>query len=106
MPRERTGDYSRVDDALEDIKEDIEFEYGDKYENLDASDQKQVLLDHFFRGLPQYEQSADDMRRGLKYSKETGESHVSVDTITRRGHDYRIIRDSKSGRIRQWVRAE
>jgi hypothetical protein len=104
MPRERTGDYSRVDEALEDIKEDVEFEYGDKYENLDASDQKQVLLDHFFRGLPQYEKSADDMRRGLKYSKETGEGHVSVDTITRRGHEYRVIRDAKSGRIRQWVR--
>ena len=105
MPRRRTGgDYSRVEDALEDIKEDVEFEYGEKYEDLDARDQRQVLLDHFFKGLPQYTESAEDMRRGLAYTKETGESKVTVDTITRRGREYRIIRDNETGRIRQWVK--
>jgi len=104
MPRGRTGDYSRVEDALEDIKEDVEFEYGEKYEDLEARDQRQVLLDHFFKGLPQYSESAEDMRQGLAYLHETGESKVRVDTITRRGHEYRIIRDTETGRIRQWVR--
>ena len=104
MPRRRTGDYDRVEDALEDIKEDVEFEYGEKYEDLEARDQRQVLLDHFFKGLPQYSESAEDMRRGLAYTKETGESKVTVDTITRRGREYRIIRDNETGRIRQWVK--
>ena len=104
MPRGRTGDYSRVEDALQDISEDVEFEYGEKYADLEARDQRQVLLDHFFKGLPQYSESAEDMRQGLAYLHETGESKVRVDTITRRGHEYRIIRDNETGRIRQWVR--
>jgi len=107
MPRERrTGDYSRVDEALEDIKDDVEFEYGEKYEDLPAQDQRQVLQDHFFRGLPQYRESAEDMRRGLKYSRETGEGKVSVDTFDLRGKSHKVIRDAKTGRFRQWVRAD
>ena len=104
MPRRRTGDYERVDEAISDINEDIEFEYGEKYEDLEPEDQRQALLDYFFKGLPQYRGSAEDMRQGLAYLHETGESKVRVDTITRRGHEYQIIRDNETGRIRQWVR--
>jgi hypothetical protein len=103
LPRGRTGDYSRVDEALQDIQEDIEFEYGEKYERLEARDQRQVLLDHFFKGLPQYRESAEDMRRGLAYEKETGETKVSVSTVKVRGHEHRVIRGS-DGRFRQWVK--
>jgi hypothetical protein len=106
MPRPRkAGDYSRVDDALQDIRDEIEFEYGEKYENLDATDQRQVLLDHFFKGLPSYRESAEDMREGLAYQKETGESHVSVSTVRLRGKEHRVIRGS-DGRFKQWVKEE
>jgi len=103
MPRGRTGDYSRVDEALQDIQDDIEFEYGKKYEDLDRQDQRQVLLDHFFKGLPQYRESAEDMRRGLAYTKRTGEKEVTVSTVKLRGKEHRVIRGS-DGRFRQWVK--
>ena len=104
MPRLRKGDYSRVEDYLSDIEPDIEFEYDNKYEDLEREEQRQVLLDHFFKGLPQYYESAEEMREGLEYARATGEMRVRVDRITRRGRIYRIIRDTESGRIRQWVR--
>jgi hypothetical protein len=106
MPRRATGDYERVEQALEEeeIREEIKAEYGGYFEDLSARDQRQALLDVFFRSEPYYLQSAEDMREGLRYSKETGISLVRVDSIKVRGKEHRIIRDSKTGRIRQWVK--
>jgi len=103
MPRPR-GDYSRIDEYLEDIDTDIEFEYGEKYDDLEPQDQRQVLLDHFFKGLPQYTGSAEELRDGINYGRKTGDFTVRVDTMTRRGREYTIIRDKETGRIKQWVK--
>jgi hypothetical protein len=104
MPRGRTGDYSRVEEALEEIKEDIEFEYGKPYGDLTHREQRQVLLDHFFKGLPQYRGSAEEMREGLGYAERTGEPKIRVDVLKIKGKEHRIIRDSKTGRFRQWIK--
>ncbi|RLG01269.1 MAG: hypothetical protein DRN49_01620, partial [Thaumarchaeota archaeon] len=60
MPRKK-GDYRRVEEELRRIEEDIEFEYGKPFDELSYSEKKQVLLDHFFHGLPEYKESARDM---------------------------------------------
>lgn len=105
MRKHRRGDYDRVDDYLGTISSDIEFEYGKPYNKLDRQDQREVLLDHFFKGLPQYEKSAEELRIGIAEAR-VGESNISVDTISFHGHDHRVIRDTKSGRFKQWVREE
>ena len=103
--RKKRSDYSRVDEALSRISEDIEFEMeGKTYGELDEADQRSVLLDHFFNGNPQYTSSAEDMRIGLEAYQSGSPSEISVDQITRRGINFRVIRDAKTGRIRHWVK--
>ena len=105
MPIKRSrGDYRRVEEYLREISEEIEMESGDKYGNLPHDAQVQVLLDHFFKGIPQYWGSAEDLRDGIRVSRQIGEWNVRVDTITRRGRSSKIIRDAKTGRIRKWVK--
>lgn len=105
MVRTRHGDYSRVEEYLQEIADDIEMETGEKFEDLDRESQIQTLLEHFFRGIPQYWQSAEDMRDGIIYTqRHRGAVNVTVGRIHRRGHTYRVVRDGQTGRIRQWVR--
>jgi len=104
MPRKATGDYERVEEALSELKEDIEFEYGKPYKELERKEQRQALLDYFFKGEFRYTQSAEDMREGLAYMEKTGEAKVYIDTIRLKGFEHRIIRDVKTGKIRKWVK--
>lgn len=107
MVRTSSGDYSRVEEYLADIEEEIRDEWGEDYDNLDRETQTQVLLEWFFKGIPQYHGSAEDMRDGLAHVRGRGRQptlDVRVGRITRRGHTYKVIRDARTGRIRQWVK--
>jgi hypothetical protein len=105
--RHRASDYNRVEDHISQITPDIEFEYGKSWDDLTNSEKEEVLLDHFFKGIPEYKNSAKDMRIGLTQVENRpigGAREIRVSHITRRGHNYTVIRDSKTGKIRQWVR--
>ncbi len=107
MVRTSTGDYSRIEEYIMEIADQIEMEQGERYEDLDKETQTQVILDHFFRGIPQYWNSADNVRAGIAHTVGGGVTSrqlgVKVGRIVRRGRTYRVIRDAQTGRIRQWV---
>lgn len=102
------GDYSRVEEYLAEIEEQVEIEQGLPYSELEPDEQRQTLLEHFFRGIPQYEPAAEQMRLGLKgiVSSRTvhGYMHTRASTITLKGKTHHVVRDTITGRIRQWVR--
>ena len=104
--KKKPTDIDRVDDYLSEREPDVETEYGKPYDELDPEEQKQVILDIFFNGIPDYEDSAEQLRDGINYYRATGESEVTVRTITRRGHTYRVVCDKETGRFRQWVRED
>lgn len=108
MVRQNTGDYSRIEEYLIEIADEIEMEEGEPYEDLPKARQTQVILDHFFKGIPQYWGSADNVRQGISATLGGGVSSrvlgVKVGYINRRGHTYRVIRDANTGKIRQWVK--
>jgi len=90
MPKKRIGDYERADDYLSEHELDIEFEYGKPYNELEPEQQTQCILDIFFKGVEDYRESAEELRDGINFSRATGEFHVKVDTITRRGREYTV----------------
>lgn len=97
--RER-GDYSRAEEYLEEIEEQIEFEYGQPFNKLPREAQTQAVLDHFFKGIGQYWDSANRLRVGMRAAGSTGGLPIRVSSIRGR----RVIRDAKTGRFRQWVK--
>lgn len=110
-------DIDRVDDVLSEHEEDIEMQYGKPYDELTAKEQTQAILSVFFEGArPEwktkkratystYGKSARALRDGINYARETGEyGDITVESITRKGKTFDIIRDGKTGRIKSWVK--
>lgn len=110
MARDKgTSDYSRIEDYISTIDDQIEFETGNRWDDLSPTEKEDVLLSHFFKGLPQYRSSAHQLRIGLDEiegrpldTKGAGMEY-NVDTITRGGKKYTVLRNP-NGRIRRWVR--
>lgn len=104
MPKFRQkGDYSRAEEYLDEISEEIEFEHGAKFGELSASEQREALLDHFFKGIPQYERSAEQMRRGISITTALKGAITSIGVVNLRGKHHTILRDVKTGRIKKWI---
>lgn len=100
----RRGDYARADAYLSDHFDDIEFEYGKKYDDCTRSEKTQVILELFFNGQEGYAGSARDLRDGIGTSRELGISEISVSHILmgRSRAEHRVIRDEK-GRFKKWL---
>jgi len=100
------GNYERAEEYLEEIDDDIEFEYGAPYSQLSEDDKKQAILEHFFKGLPQYDGSARDLRDGIHYTSTTREPEISIDRVNfrygERTVQRRVVRGA-DGRFRKWV---
>jgi len=104
MVRRTRGDYERAEEEIEQIEEEIEQEYGRKYDELEPHEQRQLILDHFFKGLPEYWDSAEELRQGIASLREEKLPRFELQHITRKGKTYRIIRDTKTGRFKRWIR--
>jgi len=96
------GDYSRAEEYLEDISDQIEYEYGEPYNKLPREAQVQAILDHFFKGIKEYRPSAVALRVGMGAVKGFGSKFSGVYVSFVRGR--RVIRDEKTGRFKQWVK--
>lgn len=101
MRREK-GDYSRAEEYMESIGEQIEFEWGTPYKDLSKEEQVQAILDHFFKGIPQYYGSARSLRQGIT-ATQTGLFQGTPIKISRIRHHI-AIRDAKTGRFKKWVK--
>jgi hypothetical protein len=103
-------DPQRIDEAIEDIEPEIEWEYGKPYGKLTEPEKEEVINNHFFIRNPNVRRSHPQASRELRITLDAyrgGEisgRDVRVTTIHRSGRSYRVIRDAKTGRIRQWVR--
>jgi len=100
------GDYSRAEEYLEEIKEQIEYENGGTpYSELSKEEQVQSILDHFFKGIPQYWGSARSLRVGMQRAQAGIIAPVKISRIMFRGGRKSIcVRDAKTGRFKQWVK--
>lgn len=98
----RKSSYERAEEYIEEIDTEIEFEYGKPYAELSRSDQKQAILEHFFKGLPQYDQSARDLRDGIEYSRIAKGEEVTISRIKFSYGERRVVRGT-DGRFRKWV---
>lgn len=90
------NNYDDAEDYLDDVyrpedNEDLE------YNELSAREQQNVLKDMFFKGTKTPEQSAKDMRSGLRRPSGLGTGIINL-----RGHIHHIMRD-RLGRILKWL---
>lgn len=103
-------DPERLDDEIESIEPDIEWEYGKPYNELTPQQKEEVINDHFFISNPAIRKSHPIASREIRVTLdayrggEISSQPVRVTYIRRGAKSYRVIRDAKTGRIKQWVR--
>ena len=107
------GSYERAEEELEDLEAEIEFENDATWDEMNPSEQRQAIVDHFFNGKNwtqkgrNTQDSAEELRRGInaiRGNEQVEEGTARFDIIHKGGREYHIVRDTKTGRIRQWVR--
>lgn len=103
------GDYERAEEEIEDLESEIEFEYGESYDDLSPTQQREAISDHFFNGNPKHKNSVERLRTGINHirgARQIDEDESYFSSINRGGKSYMVVRDKATGRIRQWVRDE
>jgi len=102
-------DPERLDEEIDYIDPDIEFDYGKKYDELSDSEKEEVINQHFFIGNPNVQRSHPEASREIRIALDSFRSggisrdEITVSRFSRRGRNYTVIRDKKTGRIMKWA---